>query len=52
VLVCDPATGSRMREIIASDLRGATRVDPEEQRRRPFRARATEALATLAASLL
>jgi len=52
VLVGDPATGSRMREIFASDLRGATRVDPGEWRRRPFRARAAEALATFAASLL
>ena len=52
VLVGDPATGSRMREIFASDLRGATRVDPVAWRRRPFRARAAEALATFAASLL
>jgi cardiolipin synthase len=52
VLVGDPATGSRMREIFASDLRGATRVDPVDWHRRPFRARAAEALATFAASLL
>jgi cardiolipin synthase A/B len=52
LLVGDPETGRRMRELFANDLQGATRVDPEEWRRRPRSARAAEALATFAASLL
>ena len=52
LLVGDPVTGQRMRELFASDLEGAVPVVPEEWRRRGWRARAAEALATFAASLL
>jgi cardiolipin synthase A/B len=52
LLVGDPETGRRMRELFAADLRGAARVDPAEWRRRPRGARIAEALATLAARLL
>ena len=52
LLVGDPGTGGRMRELFANDLRGATRVDPAEWERRPRSARAAEALATFLASLL
>ncbi len=52
VLVGDPAIGSRMRELFAADLLDATRVNPAAWRRRPARARAAEAIATFAASLL
>ena len=51
LLVGDPETGRRMRELFASDLEGAARVDPAEWRQRPRSARLAEALATFAASL-
>jgi cardiolipin synthase len=52
LLVGDPATGQRMRELFAGDLREATPVLAEEWGRRPLRARAAERLATVVASLL
>jgi cardiolipin synthase A/B len=52
LLVGDPATGQRMRDLFASDLLEATPVDPGEWARRPLRARFAERLANLAASLL
>jgi len=51
-LVADPATGAAMREIFATDLLKAAPVLPEEWRRRPLRARAAEAAATLFAEVL
>jgi cardiolipin synthase len=52
LLVGDPVTGQRMRELFASDLEEAVPVVPEEWSRRGWRARTAEALATFAASLL
>ena len=52
LLVGDPETGRRMRELFANDLTGAARVDPAEWRQRPRRARVAEALATFVASLV
>jgi len=52
LLVGDPATGQRMRELFAADLRQATQVLAEEWGRRPLRARVAERLATSAAALL
>ena len=51
-LIADPQTGAAMRDLFASDLRKATRVDADEWSRRPLRARAAEAAATLFADLL
>lgn len=47
VLVGDPRTGESMREMFAADLMHAARVLPDEWKRRPFRARAAEAVASL-----
>jgi cardiolipin synthase len=52
LLVGDPETGRRMRELFASDLQGAARVDPAEWHARPWKARIVEALATFVASLV
>ncbi|MGD0483868.1 MAG: phospholipase D-like domain-containing protein [Gemmatimonadales bacterium] len=52
LLVGDPDTGQRMRELFASDLKEAVPVVLEEWRRRGWRSRAAEAVATFAASLL
>jgi len=51
-LVADPATGAAMRDLFASDLARAARVLPDDWRRRPLRARAAEAAATLFADVL
>ena len=51
-LVADPQTGSAMRDLFASDLLKAARVDGDEWDRRPLAARAAEAAATLFARLL
>ncbi len=51
-LVADPATGSAMRDLFASDLEKAVPVRADEWRRRPLRARAAEAAATLFADML
>ena len=52
VLVADPQTGRAMSDLFASDLDKAVRVEGIEWRRRPLRARAAEAVATLFADLL
>jgi len=52
LLVGDPDTGSRMRELFETDLRSATRVDPDEWRRRPLLTRAAEVVARALASRL
>ena len=52
LLVGDPATGQRMRELFAGDLLAASEVVAADWSRRPLRARVAERLATLAASLL
>jgi cardiolipin synthase len=51
-LVADPQAGAAMRDLFASDLTHATRVDREEWRRRPLRARLAEAAATVFADML
>jgi cardiolipin synthase len=51
-LVADPQAGAAMRHLFASDLEKAARVDPDAWRRRPLRARAAEAAATLFADSL
>jgi cardiolipin synthase len=51
-LIADPLTGATMRDLFASDLGKAARVRPDEWGRRPLRARAAEAAATLFADLL
>jgi cardiolipin synthase len=51
-LVADPATGAAMRALFASDLEKAAPVRRDEWRRRPLRARAAEAAATLFAAML
>lgn len=51
-LVADPGTGAAMRDLFASDLRNAARVNHDEWRRRPVRARAAEVGATFFADLL
>ena len=51
-LVADPATGSAMRALFASDLEKAVPLEAEEWRRRPLRARAAEAAATVFADML
>ena len=51
-LIADPGTGAAMRDLFASDLVKAAQVRPEEWSRRPLRARAAEAAATLFADLL
>jgi cardiolipin synthase A/B len=51
-LVADPGTGAVMRDVFAADLRKAARVDADEWRHRPLRARAAEAVATLFADQL
>lgn len=52
VLIADPGTGATMRELFASDLGKAARVHADEWSRRPLRARAAEAAATVFADLL
>ncbi|OGT92592.1 MAG: hypothetical protein A2083_03585 [Gemmatimonadetes bacterium GWC2_71_9] len=47
VLVGDPRTGARMRELFAGDLKQAVRVDADEWRRRPRRAKLAETVASL-----
>ena len=47
VLVGDPRTGRSMRGMFAADLMHAARVLPDEWKKRPFRARAAEAVASL-----
>ena len=51
-LIADPGTGAAMRDLFASDLVKAAQVRPEEWSRRPLRARAAAAAATLFADLL
>jgi cardiolipin synthase len=51
-LVADPQTGSAMRDLFATDLGKAARVNEAEWNRRPLAARAAEAAATLFADLL
>ncbi len=51
-LIADPATGAAMRALFASDLEKAAPVLAEEWTRRPLRARAAEAAATVFADLL
>jgi cardiolipin synthase A/B len=51
-LVADPGTGAAMRELFASDLRNAARVNEDEWRRRPLRARTAEVGATFFADML
>jgi len=51
-LVADPAAGAEMRALFAEDLQKATPVLLDEWRRRPLRARAAEAAATLFADML
>jgi cardiolipin synthase len=51
-LIADPQAGKVMRELFASDLEKAVRVDPDEWRRRPRRARLAEAAATVFAEML
>ncbi len=51
-LVADPATGTAMRDLFASDLEKAAPVRSDEWRRRPLRARAAEAAATIFAAML
>lgn len=52
LLVGDPTTGRRMRELFEADLGEATPVVAEEWARRPLRARLAERAATFLASLL
>ncbi len=52
LLVGDPATGQRMRELFDADLGEATPVVPGEWARRPLRARVAERVATFFAGLL
>jgi cardiolipin synthase len=52
LLVGDPATGRRMRELFEADLGEATPVVAQEWARRPLRARVAERVATFLASLL
>jgi cardiolipin synthase len=52
VLVGDPDTGAQMRDLFEGDLRSATRVDPDEWRRRPLLTRAAEVVARALASRL
>jgi len=47
VLVGDPATGQTMRELFEADVARSTPVLPEEWRRRPFKARLAEAIASI-----
>jgi cardiolipin synthase len=47
VLVGDPTAGARMRELFAGDLTQAMRVEADEWRRRSWRAKAAEWLASL-----
>ena len=49
LLVVDPQTGGDMRAMFARDLTGATRIEPDQWRRRPRWHRALEAGATLLA---
>jgi len=51
-LVADPATGTAMRDLFASDLENAAPVHSDEWRRRPLKARAAEAAATVFADML
>ena len=51
-LVADPETGAAMRDLFAADLRKAVPVREDEWRRRPWQARAAEAVATLFADVL
>jgi len=51
-LIADPSTGATMREQFAADLTKAARVLRDEWRRRPLKARAAEAAATMVADLL
>lgn len=52
LLVGDPVTGRRMRELFEADLGHATPVVADEWARRPMRARLAERVATFLASLL
>ena len=51
-LIADPVTGAAMRDLFATDLTKAARVLRDDWRRRPLKARAAEAAATLVAELL
>ena len=51
-LVADPTFGAVMRDLFATDLEKATPLRGDDWRRRPLRARAAEAAATLFADML